>query len=110
MNRVHEPRTQAERTLVRYFDARGWDRGDAWRYEPEFDGRRRRPDFQLRLGGWRLMLEVKEFGRAESEPDGPRRGRHARIAGKIHLAQRQLREFHRDHLCAAVLHSGDDED
>ena len=32
----------------------------------EFEGRRRRPDFRLRLGGWKLMLEVKEFGRAES--------------------------------------------
>jgi hypothetical protein len=110
MERNHDPRTHAERMLVRYFVARGWLRGPVWQYEPEFAGRRRRPDFRLRLGGWKLMLEVKEFGRAESAPDGPRRGRHARIASKIHLAQRQLREFRRDHVCAAVLCSGEDED
>jgi hypothetical protein len=110
MNRFHEPRTHAERMLARYFASRGWSRGPEWQYEPEFVGRRRRPDFRLRLGGWKLMLEVKEFGRAESAPDGPRRGRHARIASKIHLAQRQLREFRRDHVCAAVLCSGEDAD
>jgi hypothetical protein len=110
MERFHEPRTHAERMLARYFGARGWLRGAEWQYEPEFEGRRRRPDFRLRLGGWKMMLEVKEFGRAESAPDGPRRGRHARIAAKIHLAQRQMREFRRDHLCAAVLLSGEDDD
>jgi hypothetical protein len=107
---IHEPRTHAERILVRYFGSRGWLRGPEWQYEPELDGRRRRPDFRLRLGGWRLMLEVKEFGRAASAPDGPRRGRFARAAAKIHLAQRQLREYRRDHLCAAVLMSGADID
>ena len=56
------------------------------------------------------MLEVKEFGPAESAPDGPRRGRHARISAKIHIAQKQMREFRRDHLCAAVLRSGEDDD
>jgi hypothetical protein len=110
MERVHGPRTHAERLLAGYFEARGWMRGPEWQYEPEFEGRRRRPDFRLRLGGWRLMLEVKEFGRAESAPDGPRRGRHARIEAKIHLGERQLREFRRDHVCAVVLHSGEDED
>jgi hypothetical protein len=110
MERVNEPKTHAERLLVRYFDERGWSRGADWVYEPVFEDRRRRPDFRLRLGGWKLMLEVKEFGRAESAPDGPRRGRHARIAAKIHLAQRQLREFQKDHICAAVLRSGEDED
>src|SRR5262245_50031118 len=110
MERTHEPRTLAERLLARYFAARGWLRGVEWQYEPEFEGRRRRPAFRLRLVGWRLMLEVKEFGRAESAPDGPRRGRHARIASKIHLAERQMREFRRDHLCAAVLLSGEDAD
>lgn len=96
--------------LAGYFGARGWLRGSNWQYEPAFDGRRRRPDFRLRLGGWKVMLEVKEFGRAESAPEGPRRGRHARIAAKIHLAQRQLREFRRDHHCAAALRSGEDDD
>jgi hypothetical protein len=110
MERCHEPKTHAERLLARYFGARGWLGGSEWQYEPEFDGRRRRPDFRLRLGGWKLMLEVKEFGRAESDPEGPRRGSHARISGKIHLAQRQMREFRRDHICAAVLLSGEDED
>ena len=110
MERVHGPRTHAERLLARYFDARGWLRGPEWDYEPEFEGRRRRPDFRLRLGGWRLMLEVKEFGRAESAPDGPRRGCHSRIASKIHVGERQMREFRRDHVCAVVLHSGEDAD
>ncbi len=110
MDRFHEPRTHAERMLARYFASRGWSRGPEWQYEPEFLGRRRRPDFRLRLGGWKLMLEVKEFGRAESAPDGPRRGRHARIAAKIRLAQRQMREFRADHVCAAVLCSGQDAD
>jgi hypothetical protein len=110
MQRVHGPKTHAERMLALYFDARGWQCDVDWQYEPEFEGRRRRPDFRLRLGGWRLMLEVKEFGRAESAPDGPRRGRHARIASKIHLGERQMREFRRDHLCAAVLLSGEDDD
>jgi hypothetical protein len=110
MNRIHEPRTQAERLLARYFGTRGWLPGSDWQYEPEFEGRRRRPDFRLRLGGWKMMLEVKEFGRAESSPEGPRRGLHARIAAKIHLAQRQMREFRRDHFCAAALLSGDDDD
>ena len=110
MDRVHDPRTHAERLLARYFQTRGWLRGAEWQYEPEFEGRRRRPDFRLRLGGWRLMLEVKEFGRAESAPDGPRRGRHSRIAAKIHLGERQLREYRRDHLCAVVLLSGPDPD
>lgn len=110
MERNHEPRTRAERMLASYFAARGWLRGPEWQYEPQFEGRHRRPDFRLRLGGWKLMLEVKEFGRAESAPEGPRRGRHARIAAKIHLAQRQMREFRRDHLCAAVLLSGEDDD
>ncbi|MCE9634887.1 MAG: hypothetical protein K8T90_04205 [Planctomycetes bacterium] len=110
MHPIHDPKTHAERLLAHYFSARGWLRGPDWQYEPEFEGRRRRPDFRLRLGGWRLMLEVKEFGRAESAPEGPRRGRHARIAAKIHLAQRQLREYRRDHLCAAVLRSGEDAD
>jgi hypothetical protein len=110
MDRTHEPRTQAERLLALYFAGRGWLRGLEWQYEPQLDGRRRRPDFRLRLGGWRLMLEVKEFGRAESARDGPRRGRHARIAAKIHSAHRQLREYRRDHLCAAVLRSGEDDD
>jgi len=110
MQAVHEPKTHAERMLARYFVARGWLRGADWQYEPDFEGRRRRPDFRLRLGGWKLMLEVKEFGRALSSPDGPRRGRHTRIAEKIHMAQRQLREFRLDHLCAAVLLSGEDDD
>ncbi len=110
MERFHEPRTHAERMLAGYFVARGWLCGSEWQYEPQFDGRRRRPDFRLRLGGWKMMLEVKEFGRAESDPDGPRRGLHARIAAKIRLAQRQMREFRRDHLCAAVLLSGEDDD
>jgi hypothetical protein len=110
MHRAHEPRTHAERLLALYFCRRGWLPEAEWQYEPEFEGRRRRPDFRLRLGGWKLMLEVKEFGKAESDPEGPRRGRHARIASKIHLAQRQMREFRRDHLCAAVLRSGPDED
>lgn len=110
MGNIHEPRTQAERLLAGYFGARGWLRGPDWQYEPEMDGRRRRPDFRLRLGGWHLMLEVKEFGRAESAPDGPRRGRHARVAAKIELAERQMREFRRDHVCAAVLRSGEDPD
>jgi hypothetical protein len=110
MQRVHGPKTHAERMLALYFDARGWQCDVDWQYEPEFEGRRRRPDFRLRLGGWRLMLEVKEFGRAESAPDGPRRGRHARIASKIHLGERQMREFRRDHICAVVLHSGEDAD
>lgn len=110
MQRIQEPRTHAERLLARYFVARGWAAGAQWQYEPRFEGRRRRPDFRLVLGGWKLMLEVKEFGRAESAEDGPRRGAHARISSKIHLAQRQLREFRRDHLCAAVLRSGEDAD
>lgn len=110
MGHINEPRTQAERLLAGYFGARGWLCGPDWQYEPELAGRRRRPDFRLRLGGWQLMLEVKEFGRAESAPDGPRRGRHARIAAKIHLAGKQMREFRRDHICAAVLRSGEDAD
>src|SRR5262245_27214525 len=110
MPRVHGPRTHAERLLALYFEMRGWHCDVDWQYEPQFEGRHRRPDFRLRLGGWRLMLEVKEFGRAESAPDGPRRGCHARIASKIHLGERQMREFRRDHICAVVLLSGEDED
>jgi hypothetical protein len=112
MRRIQEPKTAGERLLARYFtDVRGWQAVSEWDYEPLFEERRRRPDFRLRLGGWRCMLEVKEFGPSGAAPAAggeahARRGRHDRIASKIHAGRRQLREFHEDHLCAVVLVSG----
>lgn len=108
MRRTSEPKTDGERLLASYLtDVRGWLEGVEWQYEPLLDGRRRRPDFRLRLGGWRCMLEVKEFGPSEPPAEGaPPRGRHERINGKIHAGRRQMREFQRDHICAVVLLSG----
>jgi hypothetical protein len=108
MTRIPEPKTEGERILAAYFVARGWIRGPQWQYEPGLDERRRRPDFRLRVGEWRCMLEMKEFGPSEAPRSAPgerRRGRHGRIAAKIRAARRQLREFHGDHACAAVLRS-----
>jgi hypothetical protein len=51
---------------------------------------------------------VKEFGPSGLAPGVPRRGCLDRVASKVRAAQRQLREFRHDHLCAAVLRSGDD--
>lgn len=111
MRRLPELRTDGERLLARYFErVRGWLPGIEWDYEPALEGRRRRPDFRLRLGGWKCMLEVKEFAapslREPSDGDAFRRGRHRRIAAKIRSAQRQLREYQEDHACAVVLVSG----
>ncbi len=109
MKRPVRFKTDGERWLAQYFEeVRGWAEGLVWQYEPEFPGKRRRPDFRVAADNGSCMLEVKDFGDAIEElPTTLRVLRpYRRIRCKFDAGRKQLEEFSYEMPCALVLRPG----
>lgn len=98
------PTTAGERLFATYLCANGID----FEFEPLIAGKRKRPDFLVRLGNNVATCEVKDLHRKRPLPGGAVAvNPYASIRDEIDESRRKFGEF-KDRPCILVLHNVDD--
>jgi hypothetical protein len=99
MNRVQPNRNESELLFEEYLSSHGYSE---WTHEEPTQGKQKKPDYRLKVGGSSLLLEVKEFEAPQPprsfgtyDPYGP-------IRQKINQAARQFKEY-KEFPCSVVL-------
>jgi len=94
-------KTTSEELFERYLESQGL----GFEFERQYEGKSRRPDYTVAIGGKEYLFEVKEFEPGDTPPGTSQFDPYRRIRAKIDAAQKKFKEFEGFPCCLVLYNS-----
>lgn len=99
-------KNDSEKIFEQYLDTNGYQ--GKWTYEPEIQGKSKKPDYMLKFNNGNYFFEVKELRKKPDEPSFPAYiNPYKSLRSEIHDVRCQFKKF-KQHSCSLVVFNVDD--